>query len=246
MSIEVRRLLELEQYREAVALQETIWGFAERDLIPVRSFVVAQKIGGHSFGAFDQGRMVGFLYAVPGIKETDGRGYIHSHMLGVLPEYRNAGLGKLMKLAQREDALARNIDLVEWTFDPLEIKNAFFNIERLGAVVRRFALNFYGNTTSHLHGSLPTDRNVAEWYVDSPRVKAILAGEKFERSVTEARVAVPANIGHLRQSAPEQAREIQQAVSESFVELTGKGLAVIGFERSETHGTYLLGQWESK
>jgi len=246
MSIEIKRLLELDEYREAVALQENIWGFAERDLIPVRSFVVAQKIGGHSFGAFDQGRMVSFLYGVPGIRESDGRGYIHSHMLGVLPEYRNAGLGKLMKLAQREDALARHIDLVEWTFDPLEIKNAFFNIERLGAVIRRFALNFYGSTSSHLHGSLPTDRCVAEWYVDSPRARAIIVGEAFERAATEARITVPANIGELRHQDPKQAREIQQAVSESFVELTGKGLAVIGFERSETDGTYLLGQWDSK
>jgi predicted GNAT superfamily acetyltransferase len=252
MSIEIKRLTELDQFREAVALQESIWGFAERDLIPVRSFVVAQKIGGHSFGAFDQGRMVSFLYGVPGIKESDGPsvgipgGYIHSHMLGVLPEYRNAGLGRLMKLAQREDALKRHIDLVEWTFDPLEIKNAFFNVERLGAVIRRFALNFYGNTTSHLHGSLPTDRCVAEWYVDSPRARAIIAGEPFERAATEARIAVPANIGELRHKDPQQAREIQQQVSDRFVEFTGKGLAVIGFERSDSHGTYLLGQWESK
>lgn len=241
--IAIRRLRELDEFRDAVSLQETIWGFAERDLIPVRSFVVAQKIGGHSFGAYDDGRMVGFLYAVPGLSE---RGYIHSHMLGVLPEYRNAGLGKLMKLAQREDALARGVALVEWTFDPLEIKNAFFNIERLGAIIRRFALNFYGNTSSHLHGSLPTDRCIAEWYVDSPRVRAIIAGKTFGRAATEARIAVPANIGELRHAEPQQALDIQASVRESFLEFTGKGLAVIGFERSDTHGTYLLGQWESK
>ena len=241
--IEIRKLLELGEYREAVALQESIWGFAERDLIPVRSFVVAQKIGGHSFGAFDGGRMVAFLYGVPGV--AAGKAYLHSHMLGVLPEYRNAGLGKLMKLAQRNDALARGIPLVEWTFDPLEIKNAFFNVERLGAVVRRFALNFYGATTSPLHGSLPTDRCVAEWHLSSPRACAIIAGEAFAGGAIEARIAVPSNIGELRHADPQQAREIQIEVSESFVELTGKGLAVIGFERSDSHGTYLLGQWES-
>ncbi len=244
--IEIRRLRELDEFRDAVALQETIWGFAERDLIPVRSFVVAQKIGGHSFGAYDEGRMVGFLYGIPGIHSPSNTAYLHSHMLGVLPEYRNAGLGRLMKLAQRDDALERKIELVEWTFDPLEIKNAFFNIERLGAVIRRFALNFYGPTTSHLHGSLPTDRCIAEWHVASPRANAIVAGEEFPRNPIEARVAVPSNIGALRHADPVQARLIQKRVSEQFVEYTGKGLAVIGFERSETHGTYLFGQWESK
>ncbi len=90
-------------------------------------------------------------------------------MLGVVDDYRNAGVGRRLKLAQREEALARGIDLVEWTFDPLEIKNAFFNIERLGAIVRRYVQNQYGITASPLHGGLPTDRCVAEWWLRSPR-----------------------------------------------------------------------------
>lgn len=244
--IGVRQLFDLEEFREAVALQEAVWGFAERDLVPVRSFVVANKIGGHSFGAYDDDRMVGFLYGIPAFHGPDNTPYIHSQMLGVLPEYRNAGLGRLMKLAQREEALNRTLSLVEWTFDPLEIKNAFFNMERLGAVVRRFSLNFYGATTSHLHGGLPTDRCVAEWWVNSPRANAIVAGEPFARNPIEARISVPNDIGEMRTEDPSQARAIQQQVSEQFVENIGKGLAVIGFERSETHGTYLFGQWESK
>ena len=244
--IGVRQLFDLEEFREAVALQEAVWGFAERDLVPVRSFVVANKIGGHSFGAYDDDRMVGFLYGIPAFHGPDNTPYIHSQMLGVLPEYRNAGLGRLMKLAQREEALNRKLSLVEGTFDPLEIKNAFFNMERLGAVVRRFSLNFYGATTSHLHGGLPTDRCVAEWWVNSPRANAIVAGEPFARNPVEARISVPNDIADLRTEDPSQARAIQQQVSEQFVENIGKGLAVIGFERSETHGTYLFGQWESK
>ncbi|MBS1833176.1 MAG: GNAT family N-acetyltransferase [Acidobacteria bacterium] len=244
--IGVRQLFDLEEFREAVALQEAVWGFAERDLVPVRSFVVANKIGGHSFGAYDDDRMVGFLYGIPAFHGPENTPYIHSQMLGVLPEYRNAGLGRLMKLAQREEALNRKLSLVEWTFDPLEIKNAFFNMERLGAVVRRFSLNFYGATTSHLHGGLPTDRCVAEWWVNSPRANAIVAGEPFARNPVEARISVPNDIADLRTEDPSQARAIQQQVSEQFVENIGKGLAVIGFERSETHGTYLFGQWESK
>src|SRR3954469_12861952 len=115
-------------------------------------------------------------------------------MLGVLPEYRNSGLGREMKLRQREEALLAGIELIEWTFDPLEIKNAFFNIERLGAVVRRFVLNQYGTSTSHLHGGLPTDRCVAEWYIGSPRVEIASEGRVPPRSEVTERISVPVEI----------------------------------------------------
>ena len=110
---------------------EEIWGFADIELLPVRLFVVATKVGGQAFGAYDGDRMVGFL---PGDSRHEARRqvYLHSHMLGVLPEYRDTGMGRMLKLRQREDALARGIELMEWTFDPLEIKNAYFNMERLG------------------------------------------------------------------------------------------------------------------
>ena len=126
-------------------------------------------------GCVRRDSMVAFCLCIPGLK-PGGRPYLHSHMLGVLPQYRNTGLGRRMKLVQREYALANHIDLIEWTFDPLEIKNAFFNIERLGAMVRRYIHNQYGTTTSHLHGGLPTDRLTAEWWVQSPRVLAACAG----------------------------------------------------------------------
>src|SRR5579871_371319 len=127
--IEVRALSAHDQLREAVRLQQEIWGFADLDLIPPRMFVVAAKIGGQVFGAFDSQRMIAFLIAIPGLR-ADSKSYLHSHMLGVLPEYRDRGVGRMLKLAQRDDALSRGIDLIEWTFDPLELKNAFFNIER--------------------------------------------------------------------------------------------------------------------
>ena len=136
---------ERQQFREAVALQKTIWGFERCELLPLRLFVVATKIGGQVFGAYDDGRMVAFCLAIPGLK-PDGKIYLHSHMLGVLPGYRNAGIGRQLKLRQRDDALARGIDLIEWTFDPLDIKNAYFNIERLGAIVRRYVRNQYGES----------------------------------------------------------------------------------------------------
>ena len=226
-------------------MQRQIWGFEDVDLIPLRLFVVASKIGGQVFGAFDGAQLIGFCMAIPGLK-PGGKTYLHSHMLGVLPEYRNAGVGRILKLAQRDDALARGIDLIEWTFDPLEIKNAFFNMERLGAIVRRYVPNQYGTTSSPLHGGLPTDRCIAEWWIASPRVKAILAGQRFRSAILWRRAS------RFRRTSPPFAPTIPPArekssrrACEQFRAAFDRGLAVIGFEKSEQAGTYLLGKWES-
>src|SRR5262249_47606355 len=152
------------------------------------------------------------------------------------------GVGRLLKLRQREDALNRGIGLIEWTFDPLEIKNAFFNMERLGAIVRRYVENQYGTTSSPLHGGLPTDRCTAEWLVASDRVKAILDGKPPDRSAVEERIEVPAEVAGIRRTDPKCAREIQKSVAAQFHRHLDHGLAVIGFERSDHAGTYLLGK----
>lgn len=249
-NIQVRELTEIAEFREAVQLQKTIWGFDEIDLLPVRLFVVGSKIGGQVFGAYDlarpvgKGQMVAFLLAIPGVK-PGGKAYLHSHMLGVLEPYRNLGLGRRLKLHQREQALERGFDLIEWTFDPLELKNAFFNIERLGAVVRRFVFNQYGTTSSALHGGLPTDRCIAEWYIGSPRARAITAGQPFERPAPVARIDIAGDISEIRQRDPQRAREIQAKASEQFALHFRNGLAVTGFERSPAFGSYLLGEMEA-
>ena len=242
--IEVRPLTEREDLKTVVRLQREIWGFEDVDLIPLRLFVVATKIGGQVFGAFDGRQMIGFCMALPGLK-AGGKTYLHSHMLGVLPDYRNSGVGRALKLAQRDDALGRGVGLIEWTFDPLEIKNAFFNIERLGAIVRRYVLNQYGTTSSPLHGGLPTDRCIAEWWIASPRVNAITSGQEFVRNTAEMRIAIPSEIAAMRVHDPAYAKDIQQKAAEHFRGAFDRGLAVIGFEKSEQAGTYLLGKWES-
>jgi predicted GNAT superfamily acetyltransferase len=241
--IEVRSLTAHSELLDAVRLQKEIWGFEEIELLPVRLFVVATKVGGQVFGAFDAGRMIAFLLAIPGLK-AGGGSYLHSHMMGVLPEYRNQGVGRMLKLRQREDALARGVELIEWTFDPLELKNAFFNIERLGAIVRRYVLNQYGTTTSHLHGGLPTDRCVAEWPVATARTAAFLEGRRPAEKV-EARIEISIDIADLRVSNPSRAREIQKTASDRFGEEFYLGRAVIGFERRDDLGVYLLGPWQS-
>jgi predicted GNAT superfamily acetyltransferase len=240
--IELRALTESRQFQEAVELQKTVWGFNDVELLPVRLFVVATKVGGQAFGAYDGSALVGFLLSIPGLKPGGGS-YLHSHMLGVLAEYRNKGVGRMLKLRQREDALQRGIGLIEWTFDPLELKNAFFNMERLGAIVRRYVENQYGTTTSPLHGGLPTDRCVAEWWLASPHAEAVLAGRAPERKVEE-RIEVPADIDVIRREEPRRAREIQKSLGARLTSGFDRGLAVIGFERSDRVSTYLLGRWE--
>lgn len=209
----IRELHSEPELREAVALQKTIWGWEDADLLPFRMYVVATKIGGQLLGAFDNGRMIGFCLAIPGLK-PDNTVYLHSHMMGVLPEYRNRGVGRQLKMRQRHDALARGIGLIEWTFDPLDMKNAYFNIERLGAIVRRYVRNQYGISSSALHGGLPTDRCVAEWWIANTRPKA---------DVVE-RIAVPSDI--------EAARDVQREIADRFESCFAQGLTVVGVKDS--------------
>jgi predicted GNAT superfamily acetyltransferase len=182
--------------------------------------------------------MIGFLGAIPGIP-SEGGPYLHSHMLGVLPKYRDRGVGRRLKLAQREEALARGIEMIEWTFDPLELKNAYFNIERLGSIVRQYVENLYGVTASPLHGGLPTDRCAAEWWLRSPRVEDAVAGKAGAYGMGE-RIAYPADIAHIRANDPVRARAIQRVNGEKFQEAFARGLAVTGFERAGSEGVYLL------
>jgi len=237
--ISVRTITDVSDLREAVRLQKVIWGFEDLELLPVRMFVVANKVGGQTMAAFDGEKMVGFLIAVPGIK-TDGTNYLHSNMMGVLAEYRNSGVGRQLKLAQREEALSRGIEMVEWTFDPLELKNAFFNMQRLGAVVERYVLNQYGITSSQLHGGLPTDRCIASWHLRSDRVQRVVAGEPPPAVEIVERLEVPNDIGTIRRDTPAEARAIQASISEHFLEYLRRDLYVATVERGETHGAYLF------
>ena len=240
--IEIRQLFHLEDFTAIFELQKTIWSYADSELIPMRFLAVVAKVGGHVFGAYDGPRMIGFCFAIPGIK-PDGRLYLHSHMLGVLPAYRNAQIGRRLKLRQRDDALARGISLIEWTFDPLELKNAFLNIEKLGAIVRVYKENQYGATTSPLHGGLPTDRCIAEWWIDSPRVHAILGGTGSPPSQSAERISYPADIAVIRQHDTARARQIQKTNARLFLDAFARPLAVTGFARTATVGAYLLEPW---
>jgi predicted GNAT superfamily acetyltransferase len=228
-----------------VELQKEVWGFSDIELVPLRLFVVADKIGGQVIGAFDGGDMVGFAMSIPGIR--NGRPYLHSHMLAVREGYRDRGLGRTIKLFQRDDALANGIDLIEWTFDPLEIKNAYLNLEKLGAIARRYNVNQYGITTSPLQGGLPTDRLVAEWWLKSKRVETTLRAGTHPAVTVELSVDIPAEVYEWKKSAETRGKalEVQTLAREQMMKAFGEGLACLGYERDERgNGKFLVGKWE--
>jgi predicted GNAT superfamily acetyltransferase len=230
-----------------VDLQREVWGFSDADLIPVRMFVVASKIGGQVIGAFHEENLVGFALSIPGSR--NGHTYLHSHMLAVREQYRNAGLGRRLKLAQRDDAIARGFELMEWTFDPLEIKNAYLNIERLGVIVRRYTLNQYGISSSPLQGGLPTDRCVAEWWLNSERVRDLLERGQHPKLQPDKTISVPAQIYEWKADAAkrDRAKELQLTNRQQFLNGFSSGLAVLGYTRDpEGNGTYLLARPREK
>ena len=244
-TIVIRNCHDLDELRTAVALQKEVWNFTDAELVPLRLFVVAEKVGGQVIGAFHGQEMIGFALAVPGVR--GGHPYLHSHMLAVRKDFRNAGLGRRIKLFQREEAIAHGFELIEWTFDPLEIKNAYLNIEKLGAIARRYTINQYGITSSPLQGGLPTDRLIAEWWVKSKRVEKLLDDGSIPPVHPASIISVPALIYEWK-AAPHtrlRAKDVQEHNRDQFLQAFASGLSVLGYERdSEGNGRFLLGRWD--
>jgi len=240
----MRSCVGFEELDECVRLQVETWGYDETDVIPRRLFTVAQRIGGQVIGAFEGQRLVGFAMSLPGVKEREGAApvpYLHSHMLAVTPQYRNVGIGRRLKLFQRDEALSRGFTLMEWTFDPLEIKNAFLNIHRLGAMVRSYTQNFYGVSSSRLQGGLPTDRLHAEWWMDSNRVRAILSGSPNAPLEILETIVVPKAVSEWKATGVSRAIGVQAENRDRFLDAFSRGLAVVGFRvDDEGNGTYEL------
>jgi predicted GNAT superfamily acetyltransferase len=246
-AIVIRRCKGLDELRTCVGLQKEIWNFTDAELVPLRMFVVAEKVGGQVMGAFEGNEMVGFALSVPGTRS--GHIYLHSHMLAVRKEQRNGGLGRRLKLLQREDALARGIELIEWTFDPLEIKNSYLNIEKLGAISRRYNINQYGITSSPLQGGLPSDRLIAEWWLKSKRVENLLVTGKNATFERESEIQVPAQIYGWKSAAETRGKgqEVQERNRQQFLRAFDSGLTVLGYERdAEGNGKFLLGNWDEQ
>lgn len=222
-------------------LQKKIWGYTDLEVYPLRLFVNLRRTGGHVVGAFTPKQaMVGFVASMPAWR--DGCRYYHSLSLGVLPAHQNRGLGRILKLAQRKLALRAGVDLIEWTFDPLRAKNAYFNIVRLGAICRRYAPDYYGDVDSRWQRGLASDRLIAEWWLKSRRVQRALAGRPPGAARTEpaAEVEIPLDFDSFRKRSLARARKLQVEVRERFEKHFARGLAVTRFVVDGTKARYLL------
>lgn len=188
-----RDLHTADEFRQVMDLEARVWGFTDlNDMVTVPVFTITVKRGAILIGAYDDAdRMVGFVYSIVGMKAP--RQVLQwSHMLGVLSEYRNSGLGRALKLAQRDKAIAQGYELVEWTYDPLQAMNAHLNFTKLGVIAEEYHRNVYGESTSVLHKGTPTDRLVAQWWITKPHV---------ERRVANAET-IPLVTSELAQAAP--------------------------------------------
>ena len=239
--IVVRKCESLEEFQRCVELQREIWGEADLEVEPATMFVVAAHTGGEVLGAFDGDRLVGYTLAVAGLR--DRVSYLHSHMTGVLGEYRNRGVGRQLKLFQRTEALSRGIRLVQWTFDPLELRNAHFNLNRLGAICRKYQPNLYGVTTSPLHRGLATDRLLAEWHLDSARVVAAIGDLTKDPVDAPAMIELPAELERWQREDSPQVAAVQARVREEFTEWFAKGYAAVALRTGPGNNAYLLVPW---
>lgn len=240
-NITVRKCQSLEEFHRCVDLEREIWGEADLEVEPATLFVVAAHTGGQMFGAFDGDRLVGYTLAVAGIRE--GVPYLHSHMTGVHPDYRDQGVGRMLKLFQRNEAQGRGIRLVQWTFDPLELRNAHFNLNRLGAISRNYLPNLYGLTTSPLHRGLPTDRLLIEWHLDSPRVVAAIESLVKDPVDAPASILLPTELERWQSEDSPEVGKVQARLREEFTKWFAKGYAAVALRTTPGNRAYLLAPW---
>ena len=241
-SIVVRKCGKLEEFNACVELQRKIWGEADLEVEPTTMFVVASLSGGQILGAFDGRKLIGYTLAVVGVRE--GQPYLHSHQTGVLADYRDRGVGRMLKLFQREEALSRGFHLIEWTFDPLELRNAHFNLNRLGAICRQYLPNLYGVTTSPLHRGLATDRLVAEWHLDSARVVSAIDNESRESDKAPATVTLPSALDEWKQNDCAKLQALQSRISKEFGDWFARGYAAVAIEKRASETAYVLAPWK--
>ena len=242
--LEIRECVTLDELAECVALQREVFALPEVELSPVRHFVVTRNAGGFTLGAYVGGSLAGFVLSVPAFLR--GEHAYYSHMTGVRPEYQSLGIGAKLKWAQRTRALGEGVKYLKWTFEPVKARNAYFNLEKLGAAVSEYQRNFYGTdyATSPKSGrkiGLQSDRLFAEWDMESPKVKALAAGEKFVEAREPAMAITIMNDWlSLVDSDPARALTEQMRVRGEFEAAFARGLIGRAFRRDEERPAYLL------
>ena len=245
MGIEIRPVKTIEEFRGCITLQRAAFNLPDLEISPLRHFIVTNNCGGFTLGAFVAGRLVGFVHHLIALKNKEIIGY--SHMTAIDPEFQNAGIGARLKWAQREKALALGQRFIKWTFDPMQARNAHFNLNRLGAVIRSYAENYYGTdynpapTGSNRQTILDSDRLFAEWELDSQKVAARALGEpQITHEKPVGVIEIPANWKALVESDLKGAQSEQLRVRAEFQKAFGENLICAGFERGAETSRYLF------
>ncbi|HEY2960896.1 MAG TPA: GNAT family N-acetyltransferase [Pyrinomonadaceae bacterium] len=245
--IQIRECATIEEFDSCVALQREAFGLPDLEISPRRHLIVSRQAGGWTLAAFVADRMVGFVHHLAAVR-PDNEIFGYSHMMAVAKDYQNKGVGARLKWAQRERALAEGRTFIKWTWDPMQARNAHFNLNRLGVTVDTYTENFYGTDyfadplqAEENRPGLQSDRLVARWELKSPRVAALASGLTPAIEVKPvASVAIPAEWSALVKRDPHRAREVQARVRTEFQQLFAKGLICAAFERGAEESSYLL------
>jgi predicted GNAT superfamily acetyltransferase len=234
--IEIREVLSIDEYDACIRLQREVFGLPDLEISPRRHLIVSREAGGWTLAAFNEKRIVGFVHHLAAVR--GGRIFGYSHMMAVATDYQNRGVGAQLKWAQRARALSEGRDFIKWTFEPLRGRNAHFNLNRLGVVIRDYAVNFYGtdyvtNPVEKSAGAsgMDSDRLFASWDLRSPRVEAFAAGQEFPLGEPDKVIEIPADFAALLQSDPESAKREQFRVRAEFRALLSEGFVCRAFDR---------------
>jgi predicted GNAT superfamily acetyltransferase len=239
--VEYRDLETADDFLKCVEVQSEVWG--REFAVPHHMLISAKKFGGIAIGAFEGEKLIGFVFGIPGI--YDGKLIHYSHMTAVIPSERYRGVGFKLKLLQRERALAQGIDLIVWTFDPLQCLNAWFNIGKLGVIVRRYSVNHYGPLNDKINRGLESDRLYAEWWIRSRRVEERILGKKLDR-IPEGSILVeiPVNINEIKERDIEEAKRWLMRVRSELINYLSSGYIIHEVLRDERGCFYVLSKTE--
>ena len=245
--IQIRECTTIEEFDSCVALQKEAFGLPDLEISPRRHLIVSRQAGGWTLAAFTGERMIGFVHHLAAVRPNNEI-YGYSHMMAVAKDYQNKGIGARLKWAQREKALSEGRTFIKWTWDPMQSRNAHFNLNRLGVTVDTYIDNFYGtdyfaDPTQREEGlpGLQSDRLVARWELNSPRVAALGSGSMHTiEARPAASVAIPAEWSAFVKHDTVRARDVQARVRNEFTELFAKGLICAALERDDQESRYLL------
>jgi predicted GNAT superfamily acetyltransferase len=243
--VEIREVLSIDEYDSCIRLQREVFGLPDLEISPRRHLIVSREAGGWTLAAFNQGTIVGFVHHLAAVSGDEVFGY--SHMMAVAAEYQNLGVGAKLKWAQRARALAEGRSFIKWTFEPMRGRNAHFNLNRLGVVIRDYGVNFYGtdyvtNPVEKSAGAsgMDSDRLFASWDLNSPRVEAFAARQEFQLGEPDEMIAIPTDFLALLKSNPDTAKSEQLRVRREFQALLGAGLVCRAFDRNAARPRYLF------